>query len=456
MTSPPNHARFRLLRLGMAVGTSLLSKMGSVVLQLVAIPVAVGVLGFEKYGVFAALTAAFACLGVSGIGVGPGLTKAIARTHAAKNETEESAYFTTALLLLSLTGMLAGFAVYSVLALVSATTLFGEQFAIYQQVIITCAPLLGLLVFLETVLGVVERTQAGYQEMHRANLFGAGGNLAGGIVLLIGIHHFANIPFLVIAVLGMPSLARLCNAFQLLGWHRRYLLKHGLHFSGSKARELLADGVAFTASQAIAPLLMREGAKLIASHVGGPVAAGIFTVLNQLSTFLGGFITMISAPLWPALMDASARHDYAWFDSARRRLALGIMAYVAAAAVILTLTGSWLIDRWLGGNVHVSQMVLLAFSVFYVAMAWAHVNYICLTGLGILAGPAAFSMIEAVAAQFTAWLGMQWFGIPGLLWGLAIAIFAVTAWIFPLMLSQRMRAWKEGGATPIGILSPSH
>lgn len=456
MTSPTNHARFRLLRLGMAVGSSLLSKMGSVVLQLVAIPVAVAVLGFEKYGVFAALSAAFACLGVSGIGVGPGLTKAIARTHAAGNEVDESAYFTTAMLLLSLTGLLAGIAVYCVLAFIGATTLFGQQFAVYQEVIITCAPMLGLLVFFETVLGVVERTQAGYQEMHRANLFGAAGNLGGGILLLVGIHSFPNIPFLVIAVLGMPTLARLCNAVQLLGWHRRYLLKHGLHFVGGKARELLADGMAFTASQAIAPLLMREGAKLIASHVGGPVAAGIFTVLNQMSTFLGGFITMISAPLWPALMDASARHDYAWFDSARRKLVMGVMAYVTVAAVMLTLTGSWLIEKWLGGHVHVSQMVLLGFACFYVAMAWAHVNYICLTGLGILAGPAILSMIEAVGAQFTAWLGMQWFGIPGLLGGLTVAILAVTAWLFPLMLSQRMRAWKENGAVPLATLAPSH
>jgi len=78
-----------------------------------------------------------------------------------------------------------------------------------------------------------------------------------------------------------------------MGWHRRYLLRHKVRFSGSKAKELLGDGLSFTASQSVAPLLMREGAKLLASHVGGPVAAGIFTVLNQISTFLGGFIIMI-------------------------------------------------------------------------------------------------------------------------------------------------------------------
>jgi len=49
-------------------------------------------------------------------------------------------------------------------------------------------------------------------------------------------------------------------------------------------------------------------------------------------------------------MDAAARHDYGWFDSARRKLFLGVMSYVVVAAVMLTIFGSWLIDRWLGGK----------------------------------------------------------------------------------------------------------
>ncbi len=329
MASQTVHARFRLLRLGWAVATSLLSKAGSVVLQLVAVPVAIGVLGFEKYGVFAALTAAWACLSLSGIGVGPGLTKAIARTHAAGDEPGEAAYFTTALLLLSIAGVLAGAVVFGVLTYIPAISLFGKGFADYQSVIITCAPLMGVLICAETVLGVVERTQAGYQEMHRANLWGAAGNMGGGLLLLLGIHHFPTVPFLVISVLGMPTFARLCNAVQLIGWHRAYLRKHAVRFSGRKAKELLGDGMSFTASQSIAPLLMREGAKLLASHVGGPAAAGILTVLNNISTFLGSFVVMISAPLWPALMDAAARHDYAWFNAARRRLLVGVMLYAA-------------------------------------------------------------------------------------------------------------------------------
>jgi len=83
------------------------------------------------------------------------------------------------------------------------------------------------------------------------------------------------------------------------------------------------------------------------------------------------------------------------------------------------------------------------------------VNYICLTGLGMLAAPAVIFVTEAVVAQFTAWFGMSSLGIPGLLWGLTAAMLAMSAWLFPLLLSQRMRAWKTDQTTALAALSPS-
>jgi hypothetical protein len=93
--------------------------------------------------------------------------------------------------------------------------------------------------------------------------------------------------------------------------------------------------------------------------------------------------------------------------------------------------------------------------VFYVVTSWAHVNYICLTGLGLLVSPAVISVTEAVLAQVIAWFGMNSFGIPGLLWGLNIAILLMSAWLFPLLLSQKMRNWRTVGTVPLAAFSPS-
>jgi len=451
--SPDNsHARRRGFRLALAVGTSLVSKVGSIVLQLIAIPVAVRVLGLEMYGVYAALTTAVSFLSLTGIGVGPGLTRAIAKAHAADDRAGEQSYFMTAVSLLTIAGLIAAGLVYAILHFFAATTLFGAGFAPYQALIESCAPLVAGLVFLEILLSSVERTQAGYQEMHHANLAGALGNTLGGLLLLGGIHFWPSIQFLMLSVLGVLALCRLGNGVLMLLGRRRYLLGGMRSFSTTKARELISDGLAFTAAQSVAPLLHREGGKLLASHFGGPAAAGIYAVLNQISTLLGGFIAMITGPLWPALMDAAHRRDFAWFESARRRLWTAVLVYAGGAGLVLGLAGTGLISLWLGGQVAISQPVLIAFACYYFAIAWAHVNYVFLTGLGVLTTPAAVALIEAVVALFFGWWGIRLGGMAGLLSGMAASMFLMSAWIFPTLLLNRLRSCKQADAPPTGAV----
>jgi O-antigen/teichoic acid export membrane protein len=437
---PPetSHAQKRGFRLALAVGTSLVSKAGSILLQLIAIPVAIRVLGIELFGVYAALTTAVSFLTLTGIGVGPGLTRAIAKAHAAGDTTAERGYFTTALFLLILAGLLAATGVYALLHGVASSTLFGEGFAKHQPLIQACAPIVALLVFLEIVLSAIERTQAGYQELHKANLAGAAGNCLGGLLLLCGIHYWPSVQFLMISVLGMLALCRLGNGLVMLTTRGSSLIGGPQSLSTAKARELIKDGLAFTAAQSVAPLLHREGAKLLASHFAGPTGAAIFAILNQISTLLGGFIAMITGPLWPALMDAVHRHDYGWFDSARRKAWAGVLTYAGGAGLVLSLIGTWLIDLWLGGEVKLTAGVLMAFSCYYFAIAWSHVNYVFLTGLGVLIAPAVIAVVEAVLALSLGWLGLQWYGMAGLLWGMAVAMLSLSVWLFPTLLFKRL------------------
>ena len=433
------HARLRLLRLAMAVGSSLVSKAGSIVLQLVAIPVAIIILGPEQFGIYAALTTAWACISLSGIGVGPGLTKAISRAQAAQDQETEQIYFTTALQVLSIAGLIGASIVCGILFGIPSAILYGKGFAPYQGVIHASTPILAAIIFLETVVSAVERTQAAHQEMHKSYLWGGAGNLAGGLVLLAGISYFRSIPFLIFAVLGVPALARLGNGFSLVLRQRPYLLARGLRFDKAKAKELLGDGMAFTAAQAIAPLVMREGCKLIASHFGGPLAAGTLAVLNQLCTFLSNIVIMFSQPLWPSLMDAAARHDFAWFNSARKRLWFGAMSYATVAGLFLMWQGPWLIELWLKHEIHIYRDVFIAFACFFVVSIWAHVNYVCLIALNLLGATAAISMLEAAFVMLFTWLGMRWMGMPGLLWGMAAGLALFSAWIYPALLLQKLR-----------------
>ncbi len=446
MTPENSHAKRRGIRVALAVGTSLVSKLGTILLQIVALPLAMHALGFKLFGVYAALSAAPAFLHLTGIGVGPGLTRAVAKSQAEGDLDSERSYVFTALVLLTGAGLIAAALVYGLLEGLSATTLFGKEFAPYQEVIHSCVPFLVILVFLDITLGVAERTQAAYQEMHVLNLWGAAGNFLGGALLIFGIHRWPTVLFLMISILGMQALCRTMNGLIMFAGKRRYLLSGRLRFCPKKAKELVSDGLAFTTAQSLAPMLQREGTKLIASHFAGPAGAATIAVINQMHTMLGGFIAMFTAPMWPALMDALHRRDFTWFNTARKRLWAIAGAHSLIVIGVFAVAGMWVMQKWLGDEAHIAHSVLIAFAVCHAMQIWNHVNYILLTALGVIVTPAVVSVIEAVVGLLAGWVAVQWSGVDGLVWSIVLVLAVGSLWIFPMLLQTRLRQFRSQAA----------
>jgi hypothetical protein len=51
---------------------------------------------------------------------------------------------------------------------------------------------------------------------------------------------------------------------------------------------------------------------------------------------------------------------------------------------------------------------------------------------------AVFALAETLVLIWPAYLGMAWFGLTGLFGGMALAMLAVTGWIFPRMFLRRL------------------
>ena len=124
--TPPDSSAQRDRSLRLAVMTSLISKVGTIVLRLVSIPIAVHLLGMELFGVYAAITMAVGLIDMLHIGIGPALTKALSIAIARNDrETEKTVFGTSILLSIGLT-FFAAVAAITLLLKVPIPTRFGE------------------------------------------------------------------------------------------------------------------------------------------------------------------------------------------------------------------------------------------------------------------------------------------------------------------------------------------
>ena len=437
-----------------AVLTSLLSKGGNVLLQLVAMPIAYRELGKEEFGVFGIAASLLGIIHLMQIGIGPSLTSAIARLVAADDKDGQRRYYCSAVVTVALLGIFGCLVAGLVLTFVPVTTLLGSDWAPYADLVVRVCYISLAVVFIEFIFGISDQARAGYQEVHINNLWGAVGNVVAGAALAAGIFFFPTPEFMLLVVYGIPALLRGGNTIALVR-KRPYLISGEGKVSYATGKELASDGVLFSVGQCVVPLSQREGGVIIAAHIGGPAAAGIFTILIQMSTLLMGFVVMFTYPLWPAVADAAARFDTAWIRNSWKRMAGFGSAYGVAVIIGMAIAGPFAIGLWLDDPDGFTRPLLVGFAFYFACMVWNHVNYMVLLGLRELRKTAIIATSEAVVVVLCAFLGMKAFGMPGLVVGMGCAILSITGWIFPILVRRNLARLEAGAPLPESPDTPS-
>ncbi len=460
--TPSGTAAHRDRSLRLAVVTSLISKVGTIVLRLVSIPIAVHLLGMEMFGVYTAITMAVGMIDMLHIGIGPALTKALAKAVArGDRETERTVFGTSILLSLGLTAV-AAITALLLLFNVPIPELFGEKFAPMQETMFRVA-LLGLVIIqIEMMCIPFEMGRDGYQETRFTNAWGAAGIVFGALLLLGGIWFFPTIEFLLIAVNGSIALAKLGNTIHLLT-QRPYLFPRFSLFRKSLVPTLARDGIRFSITYILAAAVEYNlMAFLIGRHVG-PEAVGVWNVMITVHFSLTGLVGMITKPYWPALMDAFERRDHPWIVRSSNRLRLGGLSFSLFAASGLIALGPWGMPLWAATEFHTAvpeaflmdRLALIAFAAYFVVHIWRHINQTLALGVGWVSPVAAVVVTEAVVLISAASFVLHHEGGIGTIYlTMGGSIVLLSGWLFPLFFRKgrttatRLDGHKEGECIP--------
>lgn len=442
--TPTGTAAHRDRSLRLAVVTSLISKVGTIVLRLVSIPIAVHLLGMEMFGVYTAITMAVGMIDMLHIGIGPALTKALAKAVArGDRETERTVFGTSILLSLGLT-LAAATAALLLLFNVPIPDLFGEKFAPVSGTMFSAA-LLGLVIIqIEMMCIPFEMGRDGYQETRFTNAWGAAGNVFGALLLLGGIWFFPTIEFLLIAVNGSIALAKLGNTIHLLV-QRPYLFPRFSLFRKTLVPSLARDGIRFSITYILAAAVEYNlMAFLIGRHVG-PEAVGVWNVMITVHFSLTGLVGMITKPYWPALMDAFERQDHPWIVRSSNQLRLGGVGFSLFAGAGLIALGPWVLPLWAGDEFYTAvgetfrmdRLALLAFAAYFIVHIWRHINQTLALGIGWISPVARVVLVEAIVLISATSFILFHDGTVGTIYLLMAGTITVfSGWLFPLFFRR--------------------
>ncbi|MDF1826145.1 MAG: lipopolysaccharide biosynthesis protein [Verrucomicrobiales bacterium] len=450
VSQPSDTSSHRDRSIRLAVITSLVSKLGTIILRLVSIPIAIRLLGIEQFGVYTAITMAVGLIDMLQIGIGPALTRQLSQAVARGDRIKEQTIFVTSILLSSgITLLLASVAAFF-LYQTPIPQLFGAEFDSVSEVMYRAAWLGLAIILIEMLCVTFEMARDGYLETRFSNAWGAAGNLFGAGVLLIGIWFYPSIEFLLIAVNGSIALAKLGNTIHLL-IQRPYLFPRFSLFRKKLLPSLAKDSIRFSVTYILAAAVEYNIMAFLIGRHAGPEAVGVYNVMITIHFSLAGIVSMITRPYWPALMDAVEREDHPWIVRSSRKLLKAGLGFGVLSGIGLIALGTSVLPLWVGEGLQnvaagfqIDHGTLAAFAVYFILHLWRHMNQILVLGMGMINQVVCVVIAESlVLVSFTTMILNETANLTMIYLTMATSIALFTGWMLPMIFVSGLRSTKD-------------
>jgi O-antigen/teichoic acid export membrane protein len=424
--------------MNLAWGTSLLSKIVTIGVQVLALPLVYRALGEGGYAAYAAVTASASMLSVLNLGIGGSLVTPLADSVARQDERQQAVLFQAGLGPLMLACLLGALVAIPTVAFLPLSTLFGRVGATGSWDL-RVAALIAVSATLVTIpLNAVGYLRQAYQEMHFTNLIGAVFNALLLIALLVAARRSTAVAVFVAIAILIPLGCAALN-FVLLILQRPYLLRSQGRIAWVDRRRLLADGIRFL-SASFAPAFFFQWPVYWVARSMPASTSSLFAICIQAIILPLGFVYGYIWPLWPSTADALARADHHWLDSQVRRGRALIVAVGGCAFITYLFFGERILHLWLRKPLTLDWTVRGLMGAYFLLAIWEQYHYIVALGFGRLRQATAAQSQRAVGFALTVPLLTMMGGIKALWCGLCCSILFWSAWRLPRLLREESGA----------------
>lgn len=402
----------------------------SLITALASVPLTLNYIGVERFGIWMALSMAFAVLSFSDLGLGIGMQDHLTRAVATQNLRKGRQAFLTSLAVSLAVG---GFILLISLTLVPQLPLTAwlnlkTPSAIAE--IHSTAQSAMLVVAVGIVSGIIHRAFAALQEGFWIAGIQMAGRIASLLFLIVAVQVRAGLPTIVLVVGAVTGIAIITVGLPLLIYRHKWLLPaesilHEVNFACLRA--MLPIGILGLGASAAMYLVTSSTSVLIATKHGASSVTD-YAILLKLLSIPTTFFTYLVLPLWPAITDAQARRDHLWVDNLHRKFRQTVWIAGGACALFFTPLSRPIIELWAGNSSVAPAWMLLIPSIFFMIISlWNTALTLILNGLSRYKSQATMGLSVALLAATIALLIPAEWGKHWILWvvnaGFAIRCF---------------------------------
>lgn len=386
-STPEGRSSERYRRIAWSTVVGMAGRLFGIAVTLVTIPLLLGYLGRERFGLWLTLTSIIAMLGPLDLGIGNGLTTLISASHGRDDRNEIKVLVSTGVAISIGVAFVLCLVIVLIYPVVAWPALANVESPIAVAEAGPAAVALAFCFALGIPLGLVSRIHQGFQEGYVASAWLLAGNALALVLLIIAIQSGAGLAILVLAIAGGPLVAAAMNGVVLFMRQRPWVRPALAHVQRQRARILLGTGTLFVVLQ-LSLVVGYQSDNVLIAQILGVEAVPEYAVPMKLFMLAPTVLSFALAPLWPAYSEAIARRDGPWVGRTLRRSILLALAVNVPVAFFLLIAAPAILNAWVGDGFNPSPILLISLAT------WAILNS--------LNGPLSMLLVGSNAIRFAA------------------------------------------------------
>ena len=354
----------------------------SILVSLMLVPMTLGYVSSELYGIWLTLSSIMVWLGFFDVGFTLGLKNKLAEAIALEDWERGKALVSTTYFMMLLIFVPLCFILMICIPYVNWAGFLNVN-AVYNSEITKVLYVLVACFCLQMIVNVITAVIAAYQKVALSSSFPVIGN----ILSLIVIYAMTKLcpPSLVnlaYAISLMPILVLIGASIVL--FHKKFrLVSPSIHCIEKKyISDLWGLGFKFFFIQ-IQVVVLYQCTNILISNVAGPNDVTAYNIAYKYLSVAMMLYTIVLSPLWPAFTDAYTKKDFAWMRNIYKKMTY-VFFVSAICVIIMVLISPFVYKIWIGEKAVIPYVMTLAVALYMLVNSWDALQVQLINGIGAI------------------------------------------------------------------------
>ena len=361
---------------------SILIKGISILISLLLVPMTLGFVDAEMYGIWLTMSSIMMWLNFFDVGFTHGLKNKLAEAIAHRDWHRGKSLVSTTYVIMALIFIPLVIVICLLIPFVNWPAFLNVD-SKYNDDIIKALYVIAICFGFQMISNVLVAIVSAFQKVAFANSFNVIGNCL-TIVVIFFLTKFceSSLMLLALAVSLSPIVVLFIASLILFNGRLRSVAPEISSFDKNSVNSLFNLGFKFFLIQ-IQFVVLYQTTNLLISHLSSPLQVTEYNIAYKYLGIGMMLYTIILQPLWPAFTDAFAKKDYKWMNNIYNKM-IKVFLLCALVLCVMILLSSFFYKLWIGSKVEISFYMTLLVGIYMIVHQWDQLQVQLINGIGFV------------------------------------------------------------------------